>query len=280
MPPVSGNLLVTGATGRVGRLLRHAWSASPVLWQSRSAPDVAVLVWDFGPDLPARWPAGAVILHLAGVTRGSAADLAANVTLARALADAARRKGAAHVLFASTQAVYRPGPLTLTETTPPDPVSDYGRAKLAAEEVLAEGLAGSGTGLTCLRIGNIAGADALLGGQAASGAARVVLDPIAGQPMGPERSYIGALTLARVLAALVARAPDLPGVLNLAQPGAVAMGDLLDAAGLDWGFGPARDGAVPRVVIATDRLAALVPLPAASAPGLVAELRTLQGVWP
>ena len=83
----------------------------------------------------------------------------------------------------------------LDETMPADPVSEYGRAKRDAEQALAKGLAGSGVGLTCLRIGNIAGADALLGGQAASGAAQVVLDPVAGQPMGPERSYIGPLTL-------------------------------------------------------------------------------------
>ena len=271
---------MTGAQGRLGRLLRHVWADRAVIWQSRRALGANGLTWDFSADLPTGWPDRAVILHLAGITRGSAGDLAVNVDLARALAVAARRQGAAHVLFASTVAVYRPGPLALDEMTPPDPVSDYGRTKLAAEQALAEGLAGTGTGLTCLRIGNIAGADALLGGQAASGAARVTLDPVPGQRTGPERSYVGPITLAQVLQQLIRRAPDLPGVLNLAQPGAVAMGDLLDAAGLPWDFGPARAGAVPRALVATDRLQAMLPVPVATASALAAELRRLNGVWP
>ena len=274
---------MTGAGGRLGRLLRHGWAGdvgAGVFWQSRAASGPRSLKWDFGPDLPPGWPEGGVILHLAGVTRGSPAELAVNVALVRSLASAARRKGAAHVLFASTVAVYRPGPQDLAETTGADPVSDYGRAKREAELALAEDLSGSGTGLTCLRIGNIAGADALLGGQAASGATRVALDPVPGQLMGPERSYIGPLTLAKVLAGLILVAPTLPEVLNIAQPGAVAMGDLLTAAGLPWGFGPERPGTVPRVVVSADRLAALMPLAPATAGGLVAELHSLEGVWP
>ena len=275
------NVVVTGAGGRVGRLLRHCWAGevgAQVLWQSRDA--AGTTVWDFESALLPGWPKGAVILHLAGVTRGSPADLAANVTIAKSLARAARHSHAAHVLFASSVAVYRPSTMPLDERAPPDPVSDYGRSKLAAEVALAEGLAGSGTGLTCLRIGNIAGADALLGGRAVTGGTPVTLDPVPGQLMGPTRSYIGPLTLARVLADLIPVAPDLPDVLNLAQPKAVAMGDLLNAALLPWSFGQARPSTVPKVEVDTARLQALLPLAPASAAGLVAELAALKGVWP
>ncbi len=111
----------------------------------------------------------------------------------------------------------------------------------------------------------------------------VTLDPVAGQPAGPERSYIGpqslAIALAR-LADLAAERPSaLPGVLNLAQPGAIAMGDLVTAAGLPWRLGP-NPAPAPRVVVDTARLQALAPLPPATAEGLVAELASLQGSWP
>ena len=136
------------------------------------------------------------------------------------------------------------------------------------------------SGLTLLRIGNIAGADALLGGNAPG--RRVVLDPVAGQN-GPERSYIGPTMLAGVFSGLAGLAVDgaaLPVVLNVAQPGRIAMGDLLDAAGRDWGFGPPNAAALPRLTLATNRLEALLPLPAATAQTLVADLATLSGRWP
>ena len=148
---------------------------------------------------------------------------------------------------------------------------------MAREQVTREQVT---AGLTLLRIGNIAGADALLGGNEPG--RRVVLDPVAGQN-GPERSYIGPTVLAAVfsrLAALVVEGTALPVLLNVAQPGRIAMGDLLDAAGRDWGFGPPNAAVLPRLTLATDRLAALVPLPAASAADLVADLASLSGRWP
>ena len=279
---------MTGAGGRLGCLLRHCWAGEAgagVVWQSRTGSGAGSLAgnslaWGFGPDTPAAWPEDGVILHLAGVTRGTPTELAVNVSLARSLARIARQLGASHVLFASSVAVYRPGPDDLDEDTAPDPVSDYGRAKWDSELALASDLAGSGTGLTCLRIGNVAGADALLGGQAASGGSKVTLDPVPGQPMGPARSYIGPRALARVLAGLIPLAPNLPAALNIAQPGAVVMGDLLNAARLPWGFGPDRPGTVPRVVVHTERLQGLMPVPDATAAGLVADLRSLAGLWP
>lgn len=251
----------------------------PDLWPiSRRAGDGAKILWDFKGQAPKDWPEDAVLLHLAGTLSGDEAALHANVTLAQAVLGAAVARKARLVLFASSVAVYRPSSQVIDEAALPDPVSAYGRSKWAAEQVLSEGLAAAGIGFCALRIANVAGADALLGG-AASRVGPVVLDPVRGQPMGPERSYIGPRTLARVVLDLAGRR-DLPPVLNIAQPGALAMGDLLQAAGLDWRFGPVRAETVPRVVVGTARLQGLMAVDAATPAGLIGELAALQGRWP
>ena len=81
---------------------------------------------------------------------------------------------------------------------------------------------------TTLRLGNVAGADAILGNWKPG----FTLDTL---PDGttPTRSYIGPNSLARVLFDL-SSAKDLPKLMNVATPGAVQMGALLDAAGLPW----------------------------------------------
>ncbi len=263
---VAKNVLITGSTGRVGRALRAVWADNfagdvPILWHGRRAGPGVDVVWDIGQKPPVGLPEGGVVLHLAGVTRGTAAELDENRRVTVAVCGAVR---AAHHLVMSSAAVYRPGPDPIAETAPPAPISDYGRAKLAAEQAVA------GAGVTMLRLANLAGADALLGncqpGQV------MTLDPIAGQARGPERSYIGPRVLAQVLAGLIGRVGALPPVINLAQPGVMAMADLLEARGQAWRFGPPREGAVARVVLATDLLAGLVTLPVASPASLVADM--------
>ena len=271
-------LVITGAGGRLGRLLRCLWPEaldrrfSPV-WYGRNPVIPGVLGWNMGVDPAPDLPGGAVILHLAG----SVARLAEYRASCVAICVAAQAAGARHLFIASSGAVYPPQHAPNNEDTPPAPTNDYGAAKLAAEGAARGAMA---SGLTLLRIGNIAGADALLGGNAPG--RRVVLDPVAGQN-GPERSYIGPTILAGVFSGLAGLAVDgaaLPVVLNVAQPGRIAMGDLLDAAGRDWGFGPPNAAALPRLTLATNRLEALLPLPAATAQTLVADLATLSGRWP
>ncbi len=172
-----------------------------------------------------------VILCLAGVTNAAAArgaDMGDNTALAEAAIRAGSDSGAA-VLLTSSAAVYGAQAGVLSETTPPAPVADYGRAKAAMEARGAALGAELGVPVTSLRIGNIAGLDAILGGWRPGFA----LDRFA-DGTTPRRSYVGPLTLARILADLVAQARDLPSILNVAAPGTVAMGALLDAAGLAW----------------------------------------------
>lgn len=273
-------LIVTGSDGRIGRLVQaHAQITenagfSPV-WTSRKG-HAGGPAWDMADRATPKLPVRGFLLHLAAVlpSRPPGADLRGNVDMARAVLAADRAAAFAHVFFLSTVAVYAPQDRAIAETEPADPQNDYGRAKFAAEQVLRDGL---GERLTILRLGNLAGADALLGAKGS-----VMLDPVPGGG-GPLRSYVGPVALAGVLVRLMAlRAGglDLPAILNLALPGAVDMADLLRAAGRDWRFGPPRAGTVARVEVDVARLAKLVALPPARAADIVADLNTLQGLWP
>ncbi len=257
-------LIVTGAGGRIGRLLRFLWT-DPAIWLTRTEWDI------LGP--PPHLPQNAVILDLSGVTHG---DVQQNPRLANALALAALGLGAP-VIYASSASVYPGGSVDMTETTPLAPASAYGQSKWAAETALRRHLPDA----VILRIGNIAGADAILGPRAAGHA--IVLDPVPDGARGPVRSYIGPQVLAQALSALcqtACRDQSLPLVMNLCQPGPVAMADLLDGAGLCWGFGPPRAAVLPRVALCTAQQSRHLTLPMATAGSLVTDLRALAGRWP
>ncbi|WP_299814662.1 NAD-dependent epimerase/dehydratase family protein [uncultured Jannaschia sp.] len=260
-PPDLSCLAVLGAGGRIGRLLRPIWGAAPA-WHARSD----------GPPAPAVAGRG-VVVCLAGVTSGDAAALAGNTDAALDALEAARAAGAARVLLMSSSAVYGRAEGPLTEDRPAIPANAYGAAKHDMERGVAAWRAAhpDGPEAVCLRLGNVAGADALLG---RLGATPPRLD-IFPDGRGPRRNYVGPVTLARTLAALAAHPGPLPPVLNLGSPGLVDMTDLLRAAGRDWDAVPASDAALPEVALDTSRLAGIVPLgPKTAAPAtLVAEWR-------
>ena len=81
--------------------------------------------------------------------------------------------------------------------------------------------------------------------------------------------------MAQVLAALLAL-PQLPAVLNIAQPGLVEMGTLLDAAGRDWTAHPAPDAAIARVALDCSLVQDLVPVPTADPRPMVQQWRELE----
>lgn len=273
-------LVVTGAGGRVGRLLRAAWAEAPpeglqVIWSMRHGGD---LPWTIGAGPAPPLPRGAVVLHLAGTTRGEGVNEAASRALA--VCAAAHTCGARHVFVASTAAVYDPGPQPLPETSAPDPRSPYGMAKLQMERAVADRsrTRADAPPVTILRIGNVMGADAL---SAAIGRGGVVtLDPVEGRAGGPERSCIGPAALFGVVTALARRAvrgEALPPVLNVAQEPPLAMADLLTAAGSAWRWGADNPAVVPRVALDTGLLQILVRMMPATAAGLISEWRALDG---
>lgn len=239
-----------------------------LLWQGRTAaglgPAAHRVVLDplADPAALAQAAYGRQILCLAGAIPGRG-DLADNWPLAQAALRAVAP--GQRLILCSSAAIYGAQAGLSKEVTPPHPVSDYGLAKLEMEQRSTALAATLGLPLCLLRIGNIAGLDGCLGGWAPG----FQLDQFA-DGSTPARSYIGSATLARLLADLVAL-PQLPPVLNLAQPGRVEMAALLNAAGLNWQPRPAPDHAIAMLQLDTSLLQSLVRVPAANAVQMVQE---------
>lgn len=263
------SVLVLGANGRLGRILSQYWPTAGIAprWQQRQESKGdrggTVVVCDI---LSSRAPAlgrNDIVLGLAGVVPGRPQDLSLNTDLALATLDIARRSGARHVFLSSSAAVYGSKPGLYSVGAAPQPDTPYGRAKLDMERAVIAAAADASVGVTCLRIGNVAGADALLGMAALKWRSErhgaVALDQFS-NGTGPLRSYIGPKDLADVLARLCrlgAKGAPLPLVLNVAAPGPVAMTDLLDAARVAWAWQPAPDTAVAQLVLDVAALTAL-----------------------
>lgn len=268
-------VLLLGSGGRLGRMLRLHWPAPHSLrLQSRQAAS-GVLCFDPLRDTDALERAAEgvqAVICLAGVTPAHATATGDAMALNTGLALAAVRAAPvdARVFVASSAAVYGADGGLHRETDDVVPVSGYGHAKRAMEQAALE----AGAGRVCvLRIGNVAGADAILGGWRAG----MTIDQL---PDGrtPRRSYIGPVTLAKALHALCG-ADALPDIVNIAAPGAVAMGDLLDAAGLVWTPRTAGSDVIGEVTLDTARLERVYTFePSESTPqGLVAQWRKGEG---
>jgi UDP-glucose 4-epimerase len=259
--------LVIGASGRVGRLLARAWAQTgqgPCL-QHRGA----ALAWS-GPQLHwqplsgAPLPQGFDAMILLATARG---DGALSAQLTEACLAAAQAAGIGKVLFASSSAVYGSNAgMPCAEDTPTHPLNPYGQSKLEAEAIAAR--YSTLMQITSLRIGNVAGADALL----TNPARPLMIDRFA-SGQGPLRSYIGPQTMARLLADLLEM--PLPATLNLAST-PTRMQDLATAAGLPWRYQPAPDTAQEHITLDLTRLAKLLPLPPQTAAQIAAEWKACQ----
>jgi hypothetical protein len=302
--------LILGAGGRVGRMWRHLaarglWPGPEPFWQTSDGREGTLAWGGYRHEPDPRWldsiPPDTPIIVLAGKTRedpDSAAlpdrderimrlgqDNEAPVAWAEHFV---REYGLGPILMCSSAAVYGAAPQPCHEEGPLEGTSIYGRAKIWMEEEMWWPLTAKGPLRICaLRIGNVAGADALFGAMAAG---PVTLDRF---PDGsaPRRAYVGPLTLARAMLALLA-APGVPGIaspstgdqaigdtgrgwpaVNLAQPGAIAMDAILAAAGHPFSWRPAPPDALPALEMDLSRLLALVSLPTATPESLVAEAR-------
>ncbi len=199
-----------------------------------------------------------VVVDLTGVVPRPDADLSVNQALARAVAAVKTPPTPPHVIFASTAAVYGRPSRAARESDPIVAESAYAQAKAEVEQIFCS----SGLSVTGLRIGNVAGADALLAPMTPhEGPIRLDQFP---DGRSPRRSYIGPATLGDALAALASCAASgqpLPPILNFAAPGEVEMADLLRAASLDWQNDPAPASALPRLTLDTTLLQSLVDMP-------------------
>lgn len=233
-------VLLVGASGRVGRMVAPAME---VILQGRaqgSPTNAQHLNWDplSGAraliDWVQRYGSIKTMIVLAGVTPGAGRDLSLNSALAEACLGAAKEAGIARVLLASSSAVYGLGDgQPFVESTPCAPVNDYGRAKRAMEQA-CETWCSNSLEICCLRIGNVAGADALLLNVARTPPDTPVVVDTFEDGRGPLRSYIGPLSLAGVLETLAHHPAALPPCLNVAAPDAIAMEALAEAAAHPW----------------------------------------------
>lgn len=253
-------VFIPGGGGKIGRLLQREWSSQedfePVFLERSD--------WDILMGKAPQLKGSDLVLDLAGTVRG---DVLQNPKLAARIAKWAAEAGAVH-FYMSSASVYPGGPEPMLETGQLAPSSAYGQSKVDGEIAASSAFPKT----VILRLGNVAGLDALLGGLRKS--QRAVLDQVAGHSGGPVRSYVGPKTLARILSELLKMAIDggaLPSVINIAQPNPVPMADLLMASGHDWEFGPVRSGVIPRVELSTERLTTLCFVPTATPAQLVAE---------
>lgn len=271
-------VLVLGASGKLGRMLRRAWELTPpegltVDWHYRENPPAGGRVWRVGEAPRPALPRCDAILALWGVTPGAGRDLAENRRLALAAMELARALGARRVLHCSSAAVYEPGPDAQPETAAGGAINAYGAAKLEMEAALGEWQAAhpEGPESVALRIANVIGADSLFGA-ILRGAAPLTLDRFA-DGQGPWRSYIAPGALSRVFAALLCAEGPLPRALNIAAPRPVAMEALARAAGCAVAWRDAPDTAAPMVALDTSALNRIIALPPDSAETMVADWR-------
>lgn len=243
-------VLLLGAGGRLGQMLWRHWPVTGQL-TGQSRRNVKGML-QFDPltapdDLRLAASHAQAVICLSGITPAHAAAsgdaMHLNTDLALAAINAA--PAAARVFVASSAAVYGAADGPHLEETDVYPISEYGRAKHEMERAaLAQG-----EGRVCvLRIGNVVGADAILGGWRTG----MTLDQL---PDGrtPRRSYIGPKSLAQVVHALC-MAETVPEIINVAAPGLVAMGDLLDRAGLAWTPRTANANVIEEVALDTAKL--------------------------
>ena len=251
----NSNVLLLGASGQLGSMLRGFWPTDGQMTCAGRQTKAGWLTFDPVVDHAAFVEAArarTAVICFCGVTPAHAARsgdaLSLNTDLALAAVRAAAAARAGPVFLASSAAVYGRAVGPLVETQHCEPVTAYGEAKLGMElSALALGQE-LDQAVHILRIGNVAGADAILGGWRTG----MALDRLA-DGTTPRRSYIGPVTLARVMHRLTCIS-DLPPVLNIAAPGTVAMGALLDAAGLAWSPRPASGAVIADVALSTERL--------------------------
>lgn len=261
-------ILLVGASGRVGQMIAYHWCQFldhlPLMLQLRQQGSLQhALIWDplAGSDALLQFASKSggfrAMVVLAGVTPGSDKDLDLNRTLAQACLDAAAKTGTRRVLLASSSAVYGAGGgMALHETAPCAPVNEYGAAKLRMELASAPWRE-NGMDLCFLRIGNVAGADALLLNVANAIPGETIEIDVFDDGRGPVRSYIGGRTLAEVIRSLCLHPTPLPAVLNIGAPQPVSMDALADAAGQPWRARAAPSASVQTITMDCSLLASL-----------------------
>ncbi len=268
-------ILLIGSSGRVGKMVAAAWRKSDRPW--RDAPnqvrggDAAMsashLVWDVNKGMRPllRWIesygelSGFVVL--AGTTPATGSDMNANIHIATQYLDAALAASVPRVLLASSSAVYGPGDgRPLSEAAVCAPANAYGLSKRKMEQA-AEPYKDAGLDVCCMRIGNVAGADAMLLNAAFATPEKPIQIDQFSNGKGPLRSYIGPSTLGDCIGQRATYSGSLPFLLNVAAPVSVYMEDLAQAASLPWTYRAAPSSAIQNISLDCQALCQLIDFP-------------------
>lgn len=229
-------LVILGATGQIGRIISNNLLNDPdlhLILQSRSERP-GYHKWN--PDegtagLTQLLENSDVVLNLIGkipspgVTKHDFQRV--NVKLAVKILETARRAGVPKIFMTSTAAVYgRPisPEKPFKENSILSPLSEYGKSKVAMEKELGKI---SGADLSTLRIGNVAGADALLGQFVDMRQIKEITLDRFQDGKGPNRSYIGPKRLSETIKRLAISLNEIPTCLNVTSWPPTAMEDML-----------------------------------------------------
>jgi UDP-glucose 4-epimerase len=242
--------LFVGASGKVGSLIRNSWSNRSHteldlhfqyrrLSEITADSDVYIDPWANGlldaPSCDLHYDA---MFIFAGATSGLGL-IDANAEISEVWLDFALSIGCEKVVLASSSAVYGAGrQLPFKEADIPSPSNDYGISKLKMENSL-DPYRRLGLNICSLRIGNVLGADSLWRSiKSGSDGRPLKLDRFS-DGQGPSRSYIEPLTLLGILENLSRlKGSELPQVLNVANPKATLMEDILNSTGVSWEWVP------------------------------------------
>lgn len=267
-------ITILGANGRLGGVLHRHAAAAGLAWRGQTRDDSGDICWSgrvTDTATPEIFQPGATLINMIGSTSPDADDLhATNVQFVKDLLRHAANTGVAHVILASSGAVYGDASTTpLTEDTPLRPQTPYGISKAEMEAAAHAAPFGDDLpAITLLRIGNVAGSDALL--------AAAQRHAMLGKPMplhrfpngaAPMRSYIGPQDLFNAVNALSKPHDGPPITLNIAAPNPVPLDRALDGykahllQHLTWVDAPAPSGIPATVHLSTSALDRIVEWP-------------------
>lgn len=253
---MKGTVLVTGATGFIGRyvvryLSAGGWRVFAAARGTAGIESIRDVNFVALPDLGRKvhWSpllAGVThAVHLAGIAHAKetipeSQYMVVNAEAAASLASAARAKGLKRlVLLSSVRA--QSGPTSsrrLSERDEPKPIDAYGRSKLAGERMVAEALRDSATGSTVLR-------PVLVYGAGVKGNMRSLFDlaetpwplPLAG--LKARRSVLGLANLASAIEHALEAPACAGGTFLVADEAPVTVPEIIAALRTGLGRGPA-----------------------------------------
>ncbi len=257
---------ILGKNGKLGSVLSHFATRAGAHWQTQARSGSADVIWSGKMNDPGAdriFTRGATLINMIGQTTATKDGFDdGNVAFVRDLLSKAAQTGVAHVLLASSAAVYGAGDETpFVEDTPLNPATAYGVSKADMESVAHDFATQNTTpAITILRIGNVGGADALTDFAKRHAAAGTDM-PLHRFPDGaaPLRSYIGPRDLFDVVHALATPHAGPPRVVNVTHPQPLDLDAVLNAyrahlmSDLRWVDTPAPAEALRSVTLSTDK---------------------------